>query len=124
MKKHILILGAGFGGLATANFLRKNLDEICKITVIDKKSWFMMGFVNLWILNGTRTLQDSQIPLDGLKRKGIDFLNDQVTGIDCDANTVYTASSGIFAYDYLVVSLGAELVPEEVDGFTDRGFDL
>jgi len=124
MKKHILILGAGFGGLATANFLRKNLDDICKITVIDKKSWFMMGFVNLWILNGTRTLQESQIPLDGLKRKGIDFVNDQVTGIDYDANTVYTASSGIFAYDYLVISLGAELVPEEVEGFTDRGFDL
>jgi len=45
--KRIVILGAGFGGLASANFLRKNLSNEHQIIVIDKKDYFLMGFVNL-----------------------------------------------------------------------------
>src|SRR5215216_6049721 len=48
--KQVLILGAGFGGLASANLLRKSLPrEGCQITVIDKNQYFMMGIVNLWM---------------------------------------------------------------------------
>jgi sulfide:quinone oxidoreductase len=65
--KQVLILGAGFGGLASANLLRKSLtQEECKITVIDKSQYFMMGLVNLWILSGSRRLEDSRIALDKL----------------------------------------------------------
>ena len=39
---NILILGGGFGGLAAANELRQNLPTEIKITVIDKKDYFMM----------------------------------------------------------------------------------
>jgi len=74
--KHILILGAGFGGLTAANLLRKSLPSEHQITVIDKKQFFMMGLVNLWILSGVRKLQDSQISLNKLSDKGIKFLND------------------------------------------------
>jgi monoamine oxidase len=57
-RKRILILGAGFGGLTVASLLRKGLSlpEQHQIMVIDKKDYFMMGLVNLWILNGTRRL--------------------------------------------------------------------
>jgi NADH dehydrogenase FAD-containing subunit len=42
--KQVLILGAGFGGLASANLLRKSLSqEECQITVIDKNQYFMMS---------------------------------------------------------------------------------
>ena len=47
MKKKVIILGAGFGGLCIANILRKNLDYINEIIVIDKKDYFMMGLTNL-----------------------------------------------------------------------------
>ena len=81
--KQVLILGAGFGGLASANFIRKSLPrEECQITVIDKNQYFMMGIVNLWILSGSRRLEDSQIPLNKLEDKEIRFLNNEITGID------------------------------------------
>jgi len=44
MKKNILILGGGFGGLEVATGLRANLDDNYKITLIDKNDFFIIGF--------------------------------------------------------------------------------
>ena len=58
--KRILILGAGFGGLTTANILQKNLSLSSvehQISIVDSKDYFIMGLVNLWILSGIRTLK-------------------------------------------------------------------
>ena len=122
--KQVLILGAGFGGLASANFIRKSLPrEECQITVIDKNQYFMMGIVNLWILSGSRRLEDSQIPLNKLEDKGIRFLNYEITGIDPSENSITTARTAHnkLEYDYLIVALGAELAPKLIDGFDDYG---
>ena len=120
--KQVLILGAGFGGLASANLLRKNLtQEECQITVIDKNQHFMMGLVNLWILSGSRTLEDSQVALSKLEHKGIRFLNDEITGIYPSENSITTGTKhNKLEYDYLIVALGAELAPKLIDGFEDN----
>jgi sulfide:quinone oxidoreductase len=119
--KRILILGAGFGGLTAANILRKNLSNVHKITVIDKNKSFMMGLVNLWILYGTRKLQDSFIPLANLLNKDIEFINDEIVGINCTQSSISTKFSGKFDYDYLIIALGSDLAPEKIDGFIEHG---
>jgi len=121
--KQILILGAGFGGLASANLLRKSLQkEECQITVIDKNQYFMMGLVNLWILNGTRRLENSQVALKKLEAKGIKFLNDEIIRIDPSENSVTTKTNhNKLQYDYLIIALGAELVPKRINGFENNG---
>jgi len=121
--KQILILGAGFGGLASANLLRKSLQkEECQITVIDKNQYFMMGLVNLWILNGTRRLENSQVALKKLEAKGIKFLNDEIIRIDPSKNSVTTkTNNNKLQYDYLIIALGAELVPKRINGFENNG---
>jgi sulfide:quinone oxidoreductase len=119
--KRILILGAGFGGLTAANILRKNLSNVHKITVIDKNKSFMMGLVNLWILYGTRKLQDSFIPLANLLNKDIEFINDEIVGINFTQSSISTKFSGKFDYDYLIISLGSDLAPEKIDGFIEHG---
>src|SRR5215216_5753614 len=117
--KQVLILGAGFGGLASANLLRKSLQkEECQITVIDKNQYFMMGLVNLWILSGTRRLENSQVALNNLETKGIKFLNDEIIRIDPSQNNVTTKTNhNKLQYDYLIIALGAELAPKLIDGF-------
>jgi sulfide:quinone oxidoreductase len=121
--KHILILGAGFGGLASANLLRKSLPRE-QITVIDKNPYFMMGLVNLWILSGIRTLEDSRVALNKLENRGIRFLNDEIISIDLSRSSVNTSQHKL-EYDYLILALGAELAPEHINGFIDNGgFDL
>jgi len=122
--KRILILGAGFGGLAAANALRKNLSAEHRIVVLDRKNWFMMGLVKLWILEGSRKLEDSQTPLAGLSAKGIEVLNDEVIKIDTTASAIETRDNGKIEFDYLIVALGAELVPDRVPGFVGNGHNL
>ncbi|MGI0025528.1 MAG: NAD(P)/FAD-dependent oxidoreductase, partial [Nitrososphaera sp.] len=124
MGKRILILGAGFGGLTAANILRKNLHSDHRVMVIDRKNWFMMGLVKLWILEGTRKLEESQTPLNGLNAKGIEFLNDEVTKVDSGSSRIHAKDHGWIEYDYLIVALGAELAPEKIPGFVGRGYNL
>jgi sulfide:quinone oxidoreductase len=126
--KHILILGAGFGGLTAANLLQKNISSLSpsaeyQITIIDQKDYFMMGLVNLWILSGTRTFKDSKIDLNRLENKGIRYLNDKVTGIDVASKTVTIRESSNLKlkYDYLIIALGTEYSFEEVNGFLESG---
>ena len=124
MGKRIVILGAGFGGLASCTALRKQLGPEHSILLIDRKRSFMMGLVNLWILAGTRKLEESQIPLRNLDSKGIDYLNDEVIRIDTASSSVHTTGHGEIKYDFLIVALGSDLAPERVPGFMGRGYNL
>ena len=124
MGKRILILGAGFGGLAAATMLRKGLDPDHRIIIVDRKKSFMMGLVKLWILEGSRKLEESQTPLEMLNKKGIEYLNDEVANLDTTSDRVETRDNGWIEYDYLIVALGAELVPDRIAGFSGRGYNL
>ncbi len=124
--KRILILGAGFGGLTTANLLQKNLSLSSvehQISIVDSKDYFIMGLVNLWILSGIRTLEDSKVALSRLGNKGISYLNGEVTAIDPVSRTVTIKGTSTFRleYDYLVIALGTEFALEHVRGFLENG---
>ena len=123
-QKTIVILGAGFGGLACANALRNGLSRVHRVIVIERKKTFVMGLVNLWILAGSRRHDEPETPLIGLNERGIEYLNDEAVRIDLTAKTVHTKVHGGIEYDFLVVALGSELVPEKVEGFVGRGYNL
>jgi sulfide:quinone oxidoreductase len=119
-------LGAGFGGLTTANLLKKNLSLSSvehQISIVDSKDYFIMGLVNLWILSGIRTLEDSKVALSRLGNKGISYLNGEVTAIDPVSRTVTIKGTSTFRLenDYLVIALGTEFALEHVRGFLENG---
>ncbi|RMW35770.1 MAG: NAD(P)/FAD-dependent oxidoreductase [Nitrosopumilus sp.] len=121
---HVVILGGGFGGLATANEIRNSLSSSqVKITIIDKKDWFMVGFAKLWIINGTRTFENSIGHLNQLEKKEINFMQDEILSIDLQNKNVKTKQENI-SYDFLVISLGAVLAPQKIPGLMENGFNL
>jgi sulfide:quinone oxidoreductase len=120
---NIVILGGGFGGLAAANELRANLTQDIRITIIDKKDWFMMDLVKLWIINGTREFEFSKRPLENVTKKGIEFVNEDVLKIDPINKSVRTRYRQLH-YDYLILALGVELAPEQIPGLKENGFVL
>lgn len=120
----MVILGGGFGGLSAANEIRDSLPASqVKITVIDKKDWFMVGFAKLWIITGARTFEDSIGSLNELPKNDIDFVQDEISKIDLENKTVNTNSQTI-PYDFLIISMGAVLAPERIPGLAEYGHNL
>jgi sulfide:quinone oxidoreductase len=115
--KNVVILGGGSGGLATAGRLKELLGDKINVTIIDKESTFVMGFSLLRVMTGEKTEQEVGVPKEKISQKGIKFVNSEVNEIDTTKKTIVKAGQGEFAYDYLVVALGAELAPEKVSGF-------
>jgi sulfide:quinone oxidoreductase len=112
----VLILGGGSGGLATASRLKELLGDKISVTVIDKQSSFVLGFSLLRVMTGEKTEQEVTVSKEKVGQKGIKFINTEVNGIDVK-NSIVTTGQSEFAYDYLVIALGAELAPEKVPGF-------
>ena len=120
----MLILGGGFGGLSAANEIRNNLSSSqIKITVVDKKNWFMVGFAKLWIIKGTRTFENSIGSLNELTKKEINFLNEEVLQIDLQNKNIKTTTK-ILPYDFLIIAMGAVLAPEKIPGLSENGMNL
>ena len=119
----IVILGGGFGGLAAATELRENLTQDTRITIVDRKDWFMMDLVKLWIMTGSREFETSKRPLENVTKKGIEFINEPVIKIDPQNKIVRTSYRSLH-YDYLIIALGVELASEQIPGLLENGLIL
>ncbi|MGA2342861.1 MAG: NAD(P)/FAD-dependent oxidoreductase, partial [Steroidobacteraceae bacterium] len=103
---HVVIAGAGFGGLAVAHGLS---GAPVRITVVDQRNHHL--FQPLLYQVGTATLATSEIawPIRQLlrKRKEITTLLGTVSGIDADRRRMLLADGAEISYDTLVLATGA-----------------
>jgi NADH dehydrogenase len=106
MTHHVVIVGAGFGGLAVAHGLAGAAVEI---TIIDQRNHHL--FQPLLYQVGTASLATSEIawPIRHLvrNRKEITTLLGEVTGVDTRNRTVVLEDGGAVHYDTLVLATGA-----------------
>ncbi|MEM6884574.1 MAG: NAD(P)/FAD-dependent oxidoreductase [Verrucomicrobiota bacterium] len=103
---HVVILGAGFGGLECAKKLE---DSGCQVTVVDRTNHHL--FQPLLYQVATAGLSQPEIarPIRSELRmdKNTKIRMDEVTKIDLP-NQVVEMKKGKLDYDFLVVALGAE----------------
>jgi sulfide:quinone oxidoreductase len=121
--KRVLILGAGFGGIAAARRLKEKLDEKDEVIVVDRRDYFMVGFRKSWALVGQSPLEEGQRPLDSLTRLGIRVMRDPVTRIDPAGRAAWMGDQHLSA-DALIVALGAELAPDAIPGFAQYAHNV
>ena len=114
----IVVLGGGFGGIVAASELRKKIGREHKIVLVDKADVHIYNPSLLSVVFGEREPEKIKRELAVLNKKGIEYVNAEVLKIDPAKKTV-TTSAGNFDYDYLVISLGAELAREKIHGFKD-----
>ena len=119
----IVVLGGGAGGLVAANNLRRRLPKKHRIVVIDRSSDHLFSSSLLWVMVGNRREEQIRRPLRRLANKGIEFHHAEVEEIDLDLRLV-RAGLERFNFDYLIISLGAQLAPETVPGFDEMAFNL
>jgi len=114
---HIIILGAGTGGMPAAYELRAALDRSHRITVVNALDYFQFVPSNPWAAVGWRQREAITFPIRPyLEKKGIDFLAQRVTRIDADGNALQLLDGSTLAYDYLVITTGPKLSFDEVPG--------
>jgi sulfide:quinone oxidoreductase len=119
MEKTILVVGAGVGGIVTARELRRHLGNRHRIVLLDRSSTHSFQPSYLWVMVGWRAPAAIQKPLRLLEKHGIIVRQEEVRAVDPGTNRVETDREAL-AYDYLVLSPGAELIPRSVPGWSDR----
>jgi sulfide:quinone oxidoreductase len=119
---HIVILGAGTGGLPCAYEMREAVGKDHKITVVNANEYFQFVPSNPWVGVGWRKRDDITFPLRPyLTRRNIELVTDTVTKIVPTENTLELKSGGKVVYDYLVIATGPKLAFEEVPGSGPHG---
>jgi sulfide:quinone oxidoreductase len=119
---HIVVLGAGTGGMPAAYELRAELGKEHRITVINERDYFQFVPSNPWLAVGWR--DRASITFDirpHLERKGIDFIAQRCDQIDPKASSLTLADGATVKYDYLVIATGPRLAFEDVDGAGPEG---
>jgi sulfide:quinone oxidoreductase len=114
--KKVLILGSGAGGTMIGVKLRKELDpNEWDITILDNDEMHHYQPGWLFIPFGIYTAEDCMKPKRDFIPKGVNFILDEVVGVNPDNRTV-EGKKGKYDYDWLVVASGCRIAPEEVEG--------
>ena len=122
MKKHVVIVGAGFAGLELAARLSDSLADEVDVTLLDRNDAFYFGFSKLDVLLGRRAPSDVLLHYRDIAKEGVEFRQETVTAIDPLKRRVYT-EEGCYDADYLAVALGAEYDMAATPGFREGGFE-
>lgn len=122
---HIVIMGAGLGGVPAAYELRDALGRAHDITVVNPLDHFQFVPSNPWVAVGWREADAVTVPLAGpMKKRGIRFIARAVSDVDAKNNRLKLADGETVDYDYLVITTGPKLAFDAVtglgpeDGFT------
>lgn len=121
---HVVVLGAGIGGMSVAYELRGALGRDHAITVIGEGDRFSFIPSNPWVAVGWRKPAQVEMPVAAhLARKQIAFEATGAEEVDPDRSRVLLRDSRTIAYDYLVIATGPRLAFDEVPGLgPDSGF--
>jgi len=121
---HIVVLGAGVGGVPTAfevnDKIRRGEDTL---TVISNQRGFQFTPSNPWVGVGWRKHDDIVVDLEPIfKRAGINFITSGAKRLDPEQNRIELENGESVSYDYLVIATGPELAFDEVEGLGPDGF--
>jgi sulfide:quinone oxidoreductase len=118
MKKNVLVLGAGFGGLELSTMLSEAFGDDIEVTLIDQGDAFYFGFSKLDVMFGHTTRDAVLLPYKKFLKPGVRFLQETISSIDPVAKRVMT-NRGAHEADFLVVALGADYDFAATPGMAD-----
>src|SRR5437016_2703480 len=126
-KKRVLILGGGFGGVATARGLHHHFkkDASVEITLVNRDNYFV--FVPMLASASSGSIETLHI-LNPIRRmlSGIHFRAEEVTAIDLPRRVVTTTSpitgrDVLLPFDHLVLGLGNTINLASMPGVAQHG---
>ena len=119
---HVVIMGAGIGGMPMAYEMREQLRPGDKLTVISNTDSFHFVPSNPWVAVNWRTREDIQFPIHSyFERKKISFIPTAAKKVHPEKNQVELTDGKMVDYDFLVIATGPKLAFDEVEGLGPEG---
>lgn len=119
---HIVVLGAGLGGVVMALKLKEDLGAEARITVVNLGATYSFVPSNPWVAVGWREREDIAVDLAGVfARRGIGLRPEGARRVHPDQNRIELNDDSALAYDYLVIATGPDLAFDEVPGLGPAG---
>lgn len=119
---HIVILGAGIGGMPAAYEMKALCGPGDKVTVISDSPKFHFVPSNPWVAVNWRKRKDIELDLAPvLSRRGIDLIPQAAKRVHPDENKVELLDGSSVDYDYLIIATGPKLAFDEVEGLGPNG---
>ncbi|MBP2635426.1 MAG: yjlD [Firmicutes bacterium] len=119
---HIVVIGAGFGGIRAARKLSKlNV----QVTLIDRHNYHLFQPLLYQVSTATLSIDDIAYPIRAMikKQKNILFRMGEVTNIDFAAKTLLVDNNEI-SYDYLIIAPGGTTNFFGMDSIEKNSFGL
>ena len=104
-KPHVVIVGAGFGGLEAA---KKLACQDVRVTVIDRTNYHLFQPLLYQVATAALSPADIAAPVRAIlsKCKNVEVILAEVESVDVEARQVRT-NDRVFDYDYLILATGA-----------------
>jgi NADH dehydrogenase len=104
---HVVIIGAGFGGLHAA---QKLMGKPVRVTLIDKRNYHLFQPLLYQVATAGISPHEIAYPVRAIfqRQKNFSFLMSRVTRVDFEQKTVFT-EQGEVTYDYLILAAGASV---------------
>ncbi|MEK7394331.1 MAG: FAD-dependent oxidoreductase [Fibrobacterota bacterium] len=113
----VVVVGGNFGGLTAALEVQRTLKGQVHVTVVSRTKDFVYIPSLIWVPFGRRKVSDITFDASEVfRKKGVDFVLDEVTKVHPEENKIACASGKELRYDHLVIASGAELAWDTVPG--------
>lgn len=121
---HILVLGAGYGGLKAARDLAKSTPAGTQIDLIDKNERHVEKTALHTIAAGTNRAESVSFDVRSVLPSNVNFIKATVSKLDLDNKTVEFSDHDDITYDYIVVSLGFRSEDFGLEGASENALIL
>ncbi|MBP1843250.1 sulfide:quinone oxidoreductase [Rhizobium petrolearium] len=120
---HIVILGAGLGGIIMAYEMKAKLRRDDRVTVVNLGSTYSFVPSNPWVAVGWRQPEDIAVDLiPVLKQRDIALRPEGAERVEPALNRIRLNGGDIVDYDYLVIATGPDLAFDEIPGLGPDGY--
>ena len=119
---HVVILGAGIGGVAAAIEVRDALKKQHQVTVVSDIPNFQFTPSNPWLAVNWRKPEELKVPLAPVfAKKNIGFTDAGAKRVHPQENRIELNNGESLSYDYLVIATGPKLAFHEIPGLGPHG---
>ena len=120
-KKHAVVIGAGFGGLACAKKLRKS--PAYSVTLIDRNPYQLFSPLLYQVATASLPEDDIAFPVRTAYRE-VQFVRAEVTNIDAVKKEVLLSTGKTISYDDLILAVGSEGTTFGIPGVAENTFQM